>query len=105
MGCSPTKLAEYLACGLPVISNADFGDQRELAPERETCVLVESLDDAELERGADRILALAARPLAERVEHGRKVAAARFGLETVGIPRYERLYEAVAGGGRSPSSR
>jgi glycosyltransferase involved in cell wall biosynthesis len=93
MGCSPTKLAEYLACGVPLVSNADFGDQAALADEPETCVLVSSFDDQEsLQEAADRLVGLATRPIAQRVEQGRRVAEARFGLETVGVQRYERLY-------------
>jgi glycosyltransferase involved in cell wall biosynthesis len=95
MGCSPTKLAEYFACGLPAAVN-DFGDQAEIAKERDTCVMVESFDDDTLAAAADRLLALARAPLDERVRVGRRVAEARFSLEKIGIPKYEELYRAMA---------
>ena len=90
---SPTKVAEYLACGLPVVLNGDIGDQAELAEETETCVVVDSFDGDELERAVMRALTLASRPHAARVAAGRAVAEARFGLESVGVARYQRLYE------------
>jgi len=91
---SPTKVAEYLACGLPVVLNGDIGDQADLAAERETCVVVSRFDEeGALEAAVDRGLALASRPLAQRVAEGRAVADARFGLERVGVTRYAALYE------------
>lgn len=96
-GSSPTKVAEYLACGLPVVLNGDIGDQAALAAERETCVVVDEDFRAEaLEEAAAKALSLAARPLADRVEQGRKTADEHFGLERVGVARYERLYRALA---------
>jgi glycosyltransferase involved in cell wall biosynthesis len=96
-GSSPTKVAEYLACGLPVVLNGDIGDQVDLSEEEDACVVVESFADDELVRAADAALVLAARPIAERVRVGRHVADHRFGLERVGVARYERLYRAVVG--------
>jgi glycosyltransferase involved in cell wall biosynthesis len=92
MGSSPTKVAEYLACGLPVVLNGDIGDQADLEAERDACVVVGSYDEGELTVAADRALALAAAPLEARVGIGRRVAEERFGLERVGVERYARLY-------------
>jgi glycosyltransferase involved in cell wall biosynthesis len=95
MGCSPTKVAEYLACGLPTVLN-DFGDQADLATERDATVMVESFDEAALVTAADRLLAMASVPVEERVRIGRRIAEARFGLENIGIARYEALYRSLA---------
>jgi glycosyltransferase involved in cell wall biosynthesis len=94
-GSSPTKVAEYLACGLPVVLNGDIGDQAELATEQATCVVVDDFTDAALEVAASRALDLADHPVAARVREGRRVAETRFGVETVGVSRYERLYRAI----------
>ena len=92
---SPTKVAEYLACGLPVVLNGDIGDQAELAVETESCVVLDDLGETALDGAATRAIALAERPLAERVERCRRTARARFDLEGVGVARYERLYRAL----------
>jgi glycosyltransferase involved in cell wall biosynthesis len=95
MGCSPTKLAEYFACGLPAVFN-DFGDQAALAAERDACVMVDSFDDEALVRAADELLAMANAPLDERVRIGRRVAETHFDLEKVGVARYDALYRSLA---------
>jgi glycosyltransferase involved in cell wall biosynthesis len=98
-GSSPTKVAEYLACGLPVVLNGDIGDQSDLSEETEACVVLKSFSDDELRRAVPRLLELGTRDKAERVRDGRKVAEARFGIESIGVGRYERLYRAMVGSG------
>jgi glycosyltransferase involved in cell wall biosynthesis len=98
-GSSPTKVAEYLACGLPVVLNGDIGDQNDLAEEPDACVVLKSFSEEELRSAVPRLLELGARDKAERVRNGRKVAEARFGIESIGVSRYERLYRAMVGSG------
>lgn len=97
-GSSPTKVAEYLACGLTTVVNAHIGDQADLAADTDACVVVSSFDDAALAAAADSLVAMATRPVAERVAASRGVADRRFGLERVGVTRYQRLYSAIAAG-------
>lgn len=88
---SPTKIAEYLASGLPVICNAGVGDLDKLINERRVGVLLsefsrqgylKALNDVEIMRGEEN--------LAERL---RDVARREFDLAGVGRTRYRRLYE------------
>ena len=95
MGCSPTKLPEYFACGLSCVVN-DFGDQADVAKEHEICVLTTSFEDAALAAAADKLWALAKRPVEERAAAGRRIAEKRYGLESVGVSRYEDLYRHMA---------
>ncbi len=92
LGSSPTKVAEYLACGLPVVLNDGVGDQAALRAESNACVVLPSFDDAELEKAADQAIALAASPFATRSAHTAEVARNRFSLSQFGIPKYTELY-------------
>jgi glycosyltransferase involved in cell wall biosynthesis len=94
-GSSPTKVAEYLACGLPVVLNGDIGDQSDLAVERDACVVMPALSEQQLVKAAERALPLAEQPIEERARIGHRVAMQRFGLESVGVPRYEALYRQI----------
>jgi glycosyltransferase involved in cell wall biosynthesis len=104
LGSSPTKVPEYLACGLPVVLNGDIGDGSDLAAETDACVVLPSLSDRELEAAVPRALRLAERPIAARVEAGRELARRRFGLEEIGVARYERLYRTLVAG-QGPAAR
>ena len=96
LGSSPTKVAEYLACGLPVVLNGDIGDQGDLAAETDACVVLQSLADDALQQAVTPALRLAEIPVASRAAKTREVADRRFGLERIGFSRYARLYDAMA---------
>jgi len=91
---SPTKNAEYLACGLPLIINAGIGDSDALIDEWNAGVLLEDLTDAEYAEAQPFIEAMAAKPDARK--HARAVAEQLFDLQTVGAERYAALYAATA---------
>jgi glycosyltransferase involved in cell wall biosynthesis len=90
---SPTKNAEYLACGLPLIINAGIGDSDALVNEWQAGVLLEHFNEAEYARVGKLIEEMAARPDAR--ESARAVAERLFDLQTVGAARYASLYERV----------
>lgn len=92
IGTSPTKLAEYLAAGLITAANDNIGDQGKLAVERDACVTLPDLADASIADGARRISTLLDRPWEERSAAAHRVAQTWFGIDSIGVPRYERLY-------------
>jgi glycosyltransferase involved in cell wall biosynthesis len=94
IAASPTKIAEYLAAGLPIVSNAGVGDIDELLELNSVGVLVRDFTATELARAADAALALAndARTRTRCVEVGR----VHFDLQTVGGSRYRNVYRRVA---------
>jgi glycosyltransferase involved in cell wall biosynthesis len=94
-GSSPTKVAEYLAAGMPTVMNAGVGDIDALAVERDACIVVRSYDDEELEEAARAAAEIGARSFAERAAATRRVARARYGIEELGVPRYEELYRTL----------
>ena len=106
-GSSPTKVAEYLACGNVVVVNGDIGDQADLAAEKESCVVLTGFSADRLQEAARTAVDLVTvRTRAERVEHAVATARRHFGLEEVGVARYERLYAALASApGHAASAR
>lgn len=93
LASSPTKNAEYLACGLPLIINAGIGDSDALINEWNAGALLEDFTDAEYARIGSIIETMAAQPGVR--ENVRTVAERVFDLQTVGVERYASLYESL----------
>lgn len=104
LSSSPTKIAEYLAAGLPVICNAGIGDVDEVIEGDRVGVVLRDFDDESLMRALREVEALRAEGgLAERA---RESAERRFDIERVGGAKYRRLYArlaAPASPGESPA--
>jgi glycosyltransferase involved in cell wall biosynthesis len=92
---SPTKVAEYLAAGLPVVANAGVGDFEDVICAEGVGVVVREFSDNAYREAAIQLAAL----LADKTIHTRCVAAARryFDLERIGWPRYRAVYKQLAG--------
>lgn len=84
---SPTKNAEYLACGLPIIANTGVGDVDLLIESYGVGALVPQFDRQSYLQAFDKIESLG--NIADRC---RSVARDEFDLTTVGGERYRRLY-------------
>jgi glycosyltransferase involved in cell wall biosynthesis len=57
LGCSPTKLGETLACGVPVIANAGVGDLDEfLSPDVNGSVVLPEFTPATIRAGLEQVL-------------------------------------------------
>ena len=94
-GSSPTKVAEYLACGNIAVLNGDIGDQADLTTESAACVVLSDFSPAEMERAAKRTADLLRQPRPEIERAGADIARRHFSLEDVGVARYAALYEAL----------
>ena len=90
LACSPIKLGEYLACGLPVVSTSGCGDYDQLIEAERVGVVVES--------GARDAYPAAARELQHLLtdvslgERCRSAAERFVGLKEVVVPRYSQIY-------------
>ena len=93
MASSPTKVAEYLALGLPVALNRGVGDLDRLMNEAAVVDAGAMSDDELARRGAPVI---ARRSGAARTG-ARALARREFGVDEVGVARYRDLYERLAG--------
>ena len=95
LSSSPTKLAEYLAAGLPVICNAGIGDVDAVVEGERVGVIVRDLSRDGYRAALAEVEALRREPgVAERC---REVARRCFDLALVGGPRYRRLYQRLLG--------
>ena len=93
LSSSPTKIAEYLACGVPVISNRGVGDLDELIEKNKVGVLLDEFSD-------DAYLAAIkeAETLGNIQDRCRQTARKEFDLEAVGGVKYRRLYKNILEG-------
>jgi glycosyltransferase involved in cell wall biosynthesis len=90
---SPTKFAEYLAAGLPVISTAEIGDLDTQIAEHRVGVLLDRFDDAAYDEAIQAMTELRRDP--QLRERCLALAQTEYDLHDVGGVRYRRLYEAV----------
>lgn len=88
---SPTKIAEYLAAGLPVILNPGVGDLDELVWEDKVAVSVDKFDEKNYLEALKKVDELRAEN--NFAEKCKQSAKNRFDLYEVGGKRYRRLYE------------
>ncbi len=94
---SPTKIGEYLAAGLPVLSTARIGDVDELLGANRVGALIDEFSAAGYEAAAATMRELCADPGTS--ERCRAVARRELSLREVGIPRYDALYRRLAASG------
>jgi len=87
---SPTKQAEILAMGLPIVCNAGIGDGDRILSETGAGLVLDDLSETALGRAADRLLEWEG-PDAEGI---RSVAEERLSLAE-GIRRYDELWESL----------
>lgn len=87
---APTKLAEFLGCGLPCLGNAGVGDMAEVLQENRVGVALDRFDSQSLKDGLLQLLALVEDPETKQrcVETARK----HFSLDE-GVQRYAMVYK------------
>lgn len=95
LAMSPTKFAEYLASGLPVIASRGIGDLDGLIENEGIGVLLDGFTSAAYANAFRQADAL-------RKQHGfrdacRNVARQFFDLHSIGSARYMKLYRAISG--------
>jgi glycosyltransferase involved in cell wall biosynthesis len=93
LAASPTKIAEYLAAGLPVVSNSGIGDTDDLLEREKVGVLVHDFTPEALAAAARRAIELAGEASIET----RCTAVARryFDLKSVGAAGYLSVYQRI----------
>jgi glycosyltransferase involved in cell wall biosynthesis len=92
LGSSPTRLAEMLACGLPVVTNSGVGDVARIIKKHRVGVLVDGPGSDQLASALCSLDTLLNDP--ELPVRCRNAAEQEFSLE-VGVRAYAELYAAV----------
>ncbi len=87
---APTKLAEFLGCGIPCLSNQGIGDMAEVLEDEQVGVSIKAFDTESMQVALQQLLQLVADP----DTRGRCVAAAQkhFSLDE-GVAKYRFIYE------------
>lgn len=93
--CAPTKLGEFLGCGIPCLANTGVGDMADILEGERVGVALTGLDNASLRQGLERLIELTTQPDIQT----RCAAAAQrhFSLEE-GVTRYQQVYASLGAG-------
>jgi glycosyltransferase involved in cell wall biosynthesis len=95
LSSSPTKIAEYLAGGVPIVTNRGVGDVAELVQAEKVGAVVEGFDRESYALALDEIAVL--RESGGLSETCRVIAKEKFDLEQVGGSKYRSLYRKLLG--------
>lgn len=94
LGTAPTRLGEFLSCGVPCVANAGVGDVADVIAGHRVGVVVGDADEASFTDAVDALLAVVADP--GTPARCVSTAVERFSLQS-GIERYDRIYRELAG--------
>jgi glycosyltransferase involved in cell wall biosynthesis len=92
-GSAATKLAEFLACGVPVIINDGVGDSGVIVKRAHVGVVLPTVDAQSAERSLPEVRTLLEDPAIDA--RCRKVATELFDIER-GVEKYRCLYERLS---------
>ncbi len=90
MSSMPTKLGEFLGCGIPCICNSGVGDMADIVNEEKVGVVLDSFEETEKKESIFRLLELIKDP--ETKNRCRETAVRYFSLED-GINSYNNIYQ------------
>lgn len=92
MASAPTKLGEFLGCGVPCLGNAGVGDMAAILENERVGVALADFSEAAMRDAIARLLQLAREPGIQ--QRCRQVALEYFSLET-GVHRYTDIYRGL----------
>jgi glycosyltransferase involved in cell wall biosynthesis len=89
---APTKMAEYLACGVPCFGNIGVGDVEKILESNDVGVVLKGFDPLNIDKAIERMLTLLDDP--QTAVRCRATALRLFSLEE-GVQRYAQVYESM----------
>lgn len=94
LASAPTKLGEFLACGVPCVSNDGIGDMTQIIERERVGVILRNFDESSMHQAAEAVLELLKdNQLSQRC---RAAAIKYFSLDD-GVKAYRQIYEQLAG--------
>jgi glycosyltransferase involved in cell wall biosynthesis len=90
-GAMPTKIAEFLACGRPIVVNFGLGDMDQLIGEFDVGVVLNG-EEQDLQKNAKKLIRLLRDP--ETPQRCRDLAEKHFNMD-VGAKKYLELYKKI----------
>ena len=91
-GTSPTKMGEFLACGIPCLSNAAVGDVESILEANGVGIAIDTFETEEKRTAIESIVELSADP--ETADRCRAVAESYYSLNA-GVDAYSEIYQRV----------
>ncbi len=91
--CAPTKLGEFLGCGIPCLANHGVGDMAEILEGEQVGVALHQFDEFLMDGAVDKLLQLTQAPGINA--HCRYIALQYFSLED-GVGSYKNIYEKLS---------
>lgn len=90
MASAPTKLGEFLGCGIPCLSNAGVGDMASILEKEQVGVALSRFDETAMREAIEHLLQLTQTPGIKA--RCREVALRYFSLDE-GVTRYRAIYD------------
>jgi glycosyltransferase involved in cell wall biosynthesis len=88
-GCCPTKIGEYLACGLPVVVNSGIGDCDKILGSERAGILINNFSDLEYEAAYKELQVLLGD---EGLKNRCRLTAEKYFSLDSGVNRYKDIY-------------
>ena len=89
---APTKLGEFLGCGVPCLSNHEVGDMASILETNNCGIAIQNFSENEIKLGVSNLLSLIEQP--EVSEKCRKAAEQYFSLDR-GVNLYSYIYSGI----------
>ena len=89
-GCSPIKVGESLACGIPIIINSGVGDCDRIIKENDVGVVIKNFSEYEYEKAFDKMSKILDNR-DDTANRCKSVARKLFSLDE-GVEKYKEIY-------------
>jgi len=92
MASAPTKLGEFLGCGIPCLGNLGVGDMSTILEEEHVGVAIQDFTESAMQEAVERIIKLSHE--SDIKQRCRQIAIKYFSLE-LGVARYNVIYNSL----------